>query len=150
MSNGHVNMQTLRMSGWRTQGGRRVARCPPLSFQVSALRGWDTRPWQAHTVAAGSFGGPGKKKKKITGNSLHSHHVERINKMQVYSQGGLPGDSVVENLPAVQETRERSLGGEGPLEEGMATHSSTLAWRTPCTEAPKGLLSKGLQTVRHD
>ena len=64
MSSGHVNTQTLRMSGWRAQGGRRVARCPPLSFRGSALRGWDTCPWQAHTAAAGSFGGPGKKKKK--------------------------------------------------------------------------------------
>ena len=49
---------------------------------------------------------------------------------------GFPGGSVVENLPAMQKTRVRSLGGEDPLEESMATHSSTLAWRTPCTEEP--------------
>ena len=47
---------------------------------------------------------------------------------------GIPGGSVVKNLPAVQETQEtwiRSLGQEDPLEEGMATHSSILAWRIP-------------------
>ena len=39
--------------------------------------------------------------------------------------------SLVKNLPAMQETRVRSLGRENPLEEGMATHSSILAWRIP-------------------
>ena len=40
---------------------------------------------------------------------------------------GFPGGSAVKNLPAMQETWVRSLGREDPLEEGMATHSSTLA-----------------------
>ena len=44
---------------------------------------------------------------------------------------GFPSGSVVKNLPAMQETWIRSLGREDPLEEGMATHSSTLAWRIP-------------------
>ena len=43
-----------------------------------------------------------------------------------------------------------SLGGKGPLEEGMATHSSILAWRIPWTEEPGGLSSIGSQRVRHD
>ena len=43
-----------------------------------------------------------------------------------------------------------SLGGEGPLEEGMATHSSILAWRIPWTEEPGGLRSIGSQRVGHD
>ena len=43
-----------------------------------------------------------------------------------------------------------SLGGEDPLEKSMATHSSILAWRTPWTEQPGGLLSIGWQRVRHD
>ena len=42
---------------------------------------------------------------------------------------------VVKNPPAVQETWARSLGWEDPLEEGMATHSSILAWRIPWTES---------------
>ena len=44
----------------------------------------------------------------------------------------------------------RSLGQEDPLEEGMATHSSILAWRIPWTEEPSGLWSMGSQRVGHD
>ena len=50
----------------------------------------------------------------------------------------------------IQETRVWSLGQEDPLEEGTATHSSTLVWRVPWTEEPGGLQSIGSQTVRHD
>ena len=46
---------------------------------------------------------------------------------------------MVKNLPVMQETCVRSLGGEDPLEKGMATHSSIPAWRTPWTEEPEGL-----------
>ena len=47
--------------------------------------------------------------------------------------------------------RAPSLGQEGPLEEGVATHSSILAWRIPWTEGPQcGLHSMGLQRVRHN
>ena len=56
----------------------------------------------------------------------------------------------VKNLPAVWETWVWSLGWEDPLEEGMATHSSILAWRIPWTEEPGGLQSMGSQGVRHD
>ena len=45
----------------------------------------------------------------------------------------------VKNLPAMQETRVRSLGWKEPLEKGMVTHSSVLAWRIPWTEEPGGL-----------
>ena len=57
---------------------------------------------------------------------------------------------MVKNPPAVQETQVRSLDLEDPLEKGMATHSSILAWRIPWTEEPGGLQSRGLQRVRHD
>ena len=43
---------------------------------------------------------------------------------------------MVKNLPAMQETWVQSLGGEDPLEKGMATHSNILAWRIPWTEEP--------------
>ena len=56
----------------------------------------------------------------------------------------------VKNPPAMQETWVQSLGWEDPLEEGMATHSSILAWRIPWTEAPDGLQSMGLQRVGYD
>ena len=53
---------------------------------------------------------------------------------------------MVKNLPAMMETRIRSLGLEDPLEEGMATHSSILAWTIPWTEEPGGLQSIGSQS----
>ena len=52
--------------------------------------------------------------------------------------------------PVMQETWARSLGQEDSLEKEMATHSSILAWRIPWTEETGGLLSIGLQRVRHD
>ena len=55
---------------------------------------------------------------------------------------------MVKNLPAMWETRVRSLGWEDPLEKEMATHSSILAWTIPWTEEPSGLQSTGLQRVR--
>ena len=58
---------------------------------------------------------------------------------------------VVKNLPAMQEIWVRSLCWEVPLEKGVATHSSILAWRIPWTQEPTGgLQSMGLQRVRHD
>ena len=50
----------------------------------------------------------------------------------------------------MREMRVQSLGREDPLEKEMATHSSILAWRIPWTEEPGGLLTMGLQRVRHD
>ena len=57
---------------------------------------------------------------------------------------------MVKNLPATQEIRVRSLGWENPLEKGMATHCSILAWKIPWTEEPSGLWSMGLQRVERD
>ena len=56
----------------------------------------------------------------------------------------------VKRLPAVQETWAQPLGWEDLLEEGMATHSSILAWEIPQTEKPGRLRSMGLQRVGHD
>ena len=52
----------------------------------------------------------------------------------------------VKNLPMMRETQIRSLGQEDPLEKGMATNSSILAWRIQWTEEPGGLQSMGLQS----
>ena len=57
---------------------------------------------------------------------------------------------MVNSLPAVQETRVRSLGWEDPLEKGMATHSSILAWRIPWTEELGRLQFTGSERVRYD
>ena len=63
---------------------------------------------------------------------------------------GILGGSEVRNLPATQQMQVLSLGQEDPLEEGMATHSSMLAWRIPWTEEPGRLQSIGLERVGHD
>ena len=57
---------------------------------------------------------------------------------------------MIKNPPAMQETQVQSLGQEGPLEEGMTTHSSVLAWRIPQTEEPGGLQTMELQRFGHD
>ena len=59
-------------------------------------------------------------------------------------------DQTVKNLPTMQETRVQFLGREDPLGNGMATHSSILAWKSPWTEEPGGLQSVGLQRFGHD
>ena len=53
-------------------------------------------------------------------------------------------------MQETQKKQVRSLGLEDPLEEGMATHSSDLAWKIPWTEKPGRLQSMGSQKVRHD
>ena len=67
----------------------------------------------------------------------------------VYKRASLVAQ-MVKHLPAMQETRARSLGREDPLEKEVATHSSTVAWRIPWTGDPGGLQSMGLQRVGHD
>ena len=57
---------------------------------------------------------------------------------------------VIKNLPANGGAVRETLGWEDPLEEGMATHSSFLAWRIPWTEEPGGLWSVWSQRVKHD
>ena len=56
----------------------------------------------------------------------------------------------IKNLPEMQETWVQFLGQEDSMENGMATHSSILAWRIPWTEEPGGLYSMQLQRVRQD
>ena len=57
---------------------------------------------------------------------------------------------MVKNPPAMQKTWVQSLSWEDPLEKGMATHFSILAWRIPKREEPGGLQSMRLQRIRHD
>ena len=74
----------------------------------------------------------------------------KIIKLRCNKHLGFPSDSAVKNLPAMQDTWVQSLDQENPLEEGMATHSSILAWRIPQTEEPGGLESIGSQRVGHN
>ena len=61
-----------------------------------------------------------------------------------------PVAQMVKNLPAMQETRVLSLGRKDPLEKGMPTHTSILAWRIPWTEEPGGPQCTGRHRLRHD
>ena len=74
-----------------------------------------------------------------------SHLTEygRIKKLSLVTQ-------MAKNSPAMQETLVRSLGQEDPMEKGMATYSSILAWRIPWTEEPGGLQPVRLQRIGHD
>ena len=75
--------------------------------------------------------------------------IEKITAWKVLTQIFLVAQ-LVKNLPAMQETQVQSLGGEDPVEKGMATHSSILAWRIPWTEELDGLQSMVSQRVGHD
>ena len=67
----------------------------------------------------------------------------------IYTMASLVTQAV-KNMPAVQETRVRSLGRDDPLEKEMVIHSSILAGRVPWTEEPGGLQSMRSQRVGHD
>ena len=75
---------------------------------------------------------------------------EAINKTKIAPLMGLLVAQTVKYPPAMWETWVWSLGQEDPLEEGMATHSSILAWRIPWTEEPGVLQSMGSHRVRHN
>ena len=84
-----------------------------------------------------------------------SHKKSRV--CTIFSQSNNEGPKrsplvaqMVKNLPAMQETQVQSLDLEDPLEKGIATHSSILAWRIPWTEEPGRLQSMESQRVRHD
>ena len=57
---------------------------------------------------------------------------------------------MVKHLSTMLETQVQSLGWEDPLENEMAIHSSTIAWKIPWTEEPGRLQSMGSQRVGHD
>ena len=67
-----------------------------------------------------------------------------------WSRQWQPWAQMVKNPPAMWETWVQSLGWEDPLEEGMASHFSILAWRILWTEEPGGLQSMRSQRVAHD
>ena len=73
-----------------------------------------------------------------------------INSYNLHKQRASLVAQTVKRLPTVREAQVRPLGREDPLEKKMATHSSTLAWKIPCTEDPGRLQSMGSQRVGHD
>ena len=89
----------------------------------------------------------------ISAITTHTSSKEKL--FLLLSIQGFPGGSVVKNVSCLpmQETQENVgsvPGGEDPLEEKMATHSSILAWRIPWTEEPGRLQSMGSQRVKHN
>ena len=78
---------------------------------------------------------------------MNKESLKRLSALPLARDNDVSGTSLVaslvKNLPAIQEAWVQSLGWEAPLEKGMATHSSTLAWRIPWTEEPGGLESMG-------
>ena len=74
---------------------------------------------------------------------FHQHPVKLFFQASLVAQ-------TVKKLPAMQDTQVWSLGQEDPLEKGMTTHSTILAWRIPWTVEPSGLQSMGSQRVGHD
>ena len=71
-------------------------------------------------------------------------------KLNIMSLKGIPGDSAIENLSALQEMQIWFLGQEDPMVKEMVTHFSILAWKIPWTEEPEELKSMGLQRVKHN
>ena len=89
----------------------------------------------------------------VSSFQISSIHTEIFNDKLCYSNYGVITSLVaqmVKNQPAGQENQVQSLSWEDSLEEGMATHSSILAWRIPWTEELGGRQSMGSQRVGQD
>ena len=117
-----------------------------LNFTASSFTPWATRTWDLvgpRVCWLTSCGDRGRRAhgswKKVMG---------AVGGKQVTLTPGWtsPAAQKVKNPPAMQETWVWSLGQRDPLEEGLAAHSSILAWRIPWTEEPGGLQSMGSQS----
>ena len=116
-------------------------------------RGWDSwmaspTPWTWVWVNSGSWWGTGRPGMLWCMGSQRVGHewAAELNWMEQMAQQ-------VKNPPAMQETQEMQVGSlarENPLEEGMAIHCSTLAWRIPWTEEPGRQQSTGSQRIGHN
>ena len=102
---------------------------------------------QSHTVLQGFPSGSAVK--NLPANAGDAGLIPRSGRlldkeMATHSRASLVSQ-LVKNLPSIWETWVRSLGREDPLERGIATHSSILAWEIPWIEEPSGLQSMGSQ-----
>ena len=116
------------------------------------------RVWQPKQLPCVGAGDPAQRRKEEDrqapgaqrgqGPALHpqeGHSLFNSSVTLALTCMGFTGGSDGKNLPAMRETRVQSLGWEDLLEEGMATHSSILAWRIPWTEEPGGYSPWGCQ-----
>ena len=101
---------------------------------IIASGGSDSKESTCHAGDPGSIPGSGRSPGEGIGYPLQYSWALLVAQM-------------VKNLPAKQKTWARSLGWEDTLKKGMATHSSTLAWRIPWTVEPSGLQSTGSQSA---
>ena len=83
-------------------------------------------------------------------NSVWSRFIVYLSGNSVFLNVDFQVAQLVENLPAIEEMKVQSLSQEDPLEKGMTTHSSILAWEIPWTEEPGGLQFHGVMRVGHD
>ena len=127
-------------------------RIPPLqpggSPALSPPPALGTQPWTKTLRPWPTRGGYWASRTFPRSRSAPSRSVT-LNK-GIGSDGASLVAQMVKSLPEMQETQVWSLGQEDPLEKGMATHCSILAWRVPWTEEPGGLQSVRSQTVRHN
>ena len=86
----------------------------------------------------------------ILAKGVDPHPQEEVGLLLQNGDGASLVAQTVETLPAMQEMWVQSSGWEDPLEKGIATYSSNLAWRIPWTEESGGLQYMGLQRVGHD
>ena len=114
--------------------GQRITRC--MDRKLSVLE---------HDERAGSTGERQKVRLKRSAGPNHESSCVACKESELSLVA-----QTVKKLPAMQDTHVRSLGQKDPLENGMATHSSILAWRILWTEQPSWLQSTGLQRFRHD
>ena len=77
-------------------------------------------------------------------NFYLTHSLQKFHKTIYPLYGASLVAQTVKNLPAMQETQVRSLSWDDPLEKGMATHSSILAWKIPWTEKPGQATAHGV------
>ena len=136
-----------------------VSRAPP----DIASPGWETKqnpgcgsPFEQFLIREGrrcrDKGGAVKKKyrRDFPGGPVVKNSSCNAGDVDLISGGGFPGGSEGNESACNAGTRVPSLGREDPLEKGMTTHSSILAWRIPWTEEPGGLQSMGSQRDKHD
>ena len=120
-----------------------------FSFLICKWRSWSS--WSLKSPPALTFHDSWNWMKWNTGHLGMAHKaILCIYFPIIYPYMGFLVAQMVKSLPAMQETRVWSLGQKDPLEIGMATHSSILAWKIPWMEEPGGLQSKGSQRVGHN
>ena len=115
------------------------ARLPPDQIILKAECEGDSFPGQP----SGTKNRREKSREQIQGRMMEDRYSFNYEKASLVAQ-------MIKHLPAIWETRIRSLGWEDPLEKEMATHSSTLARKIPWTEEPGMLQSIGSQRVGHN